>query len=158
MGVSRLTIVAALAFVATLVVGSSVVAAGRVLDQNTHHDRVAVLSTDNDEPKKKDEPKEKKDADEGPPQAFLGIRYNGDQEEGPPSVEGVIEDSPAAKAGIKEGDTILKIGDKEIKNLETLGKVLRTHKPGQVVTVKVKRDSKEMDIKVTLGKRPAEEP
>ncbi len=102
---------------------------------------------------KNDEPKDES------PRAFLGIRYEGGgDEDAPVKVVGLFDDGPAAKAGIKEGDTIVKVADKETKNLEALGKVMRTLKPGQTVTVKVKRDDKEMDIKVTLGKRPSEEP
>jgi len=157
MFVSKLKIVAAIALTAALVVGTSVAASGRVQDQGTN-DKV-TQSTDNDEPKKKDEPKEKKDEpkEEGP-RAFLGINYMDDQEDGPPEVSGLFEDGPAAKAGIKEGDKIIKVGDKEIKDISALAKVMSTLKPGQKVTVKVKRDNKEIDIKVTLGTRPPDQP
>ncbi len=112
---------------------------------------ISASSTDNDEPKKKDQPKE--DA----PQGFLGIRFDADQDSGPPTVAAVIDDSPAAKAGFKEGDKILKIGDKEAKDVQGTVELVRALKPGQKITVKIKRDDKDMELKVTIGKRPDEE-
>jgi serine protease Do len=69
-------------------------------------------------------------------------------------VRDVFPDSPAAKAGVKSGDRIIKIGDQEPKDVEGFLKVIGSHKPGDKVTVTVKRDDREQAITATLGERP----
>jgi S1-C subfamily serine protease len=115
---------------------------------------VVGVSRAADEPKKeqKETPKDEQ------PQGFLGIEFASEDEGAQPEVSGVREDGPAAKAGLKQGDVILKIGDKEAKDIPTTIKLARALKPGDKVTVKIKRGDKEMDLKVTVGKRPTEEP
>lgn len=104
-----------------------------------------------DEKKKSDPDKEKKAAPEGE-QGFLGVNLRG-EEDGGVFVDSVTEDGPAAKAGVKDGDKIIKLNDKEVKGAEQLAEQIHAMKPGQTVTLTVKRDDKEMKIKVTLGKR-----
>jgi hypothetical protein len=61
--------------------------------------------------------------------------------------------SPAAKAGLKAGDVLVRFGDKPITNLYDFTYALRAHKPGDVVVVKVLRDSQPVTASVTLGQR-----
>jgi Zn-dependent M28 family amino/carboxypeptidase len=65
-------------------------------------------------------------------------------------VESVVDDSAAAKAGIEDGDLLVKWGDKEIESYLAWRKMLGEHKPGDVVSVVVKRKGKEKALKVTL--------
>jgi Tol biopolymer transport system component len=64
--------------------------------------------------------------------------------------------SPAEAAGIKAGDTIVKLGDKRIANLYDYTYALQEHKPGEVAPVVVLRDGQEVTLQVTFGKRPSE--
>jgi aminopeptidase-like protein len=72
-------------------------------------------------------------------------------------LSGVREGSPAEKAGIKGGDTIVKFGDRKIENIYDYTFALQEHKPGQTVTVTVLRDKKTLEFPVTLEKRPSAE-
>jgi serine protease Do len=63
-------------------------------------------------------------------------------------------DSPAMKAGLKADDLIVKVDGKEFKGLQDFIAVIRARKPGEVITLTLFRDGKEMDLKVTVGERP----
>jgi hypothetical protein len=68
-------------------------------------------------------------------------------------LSGVREGSPADKAGIRGGDTIVGFNDEPVKDLYVLTAQLRKHKPGESVHVKVLRDGKEVITTVVLGTR-----
>jgi serine protease Do len=71
-------------------------------------------------------------------------------------VADVTEDSPALAAGIKQGDTILKFNDKEIKDSRDLARKVAQVKPGDNVPVTLVRDGKTKEIEVEIGTMPAE--
>jgi S1-C subfamily serine protease len=85
---------------------------------------------------------------------FLGIRMMPDESAAGMTVQEVVPNSPAEKAGIKNGDIVLKIGKTDLKDPENVREAMRDHKPGDKVTVHIKRDGKEQDIEVTLGTMP----
>ena len=62
------------------------------------------------------------------------------------------KDSPADMAGIKSGDVITKVDDKEINNALDLSRTIAGKNPGTVVNLTVWRDGKEEVVSVTLGK------
>jgi serine protease Do len=62
------------------------------------------------------------------------------------------KESGAAKGGLKEGDIITKIDDKKIEDPDALTSTIRSHKPGDKVTVTYLRDDKEQKTTVELGK------
>jgi hypothetical protein len=61
--------------------------------------------------------------------------------------------SPAAKAGLQAGDVLVAFGDKPIKNLYDFTDALRRSKVGEVVSVTVLRDGKELKVNVKLEQR-----
>jgi Zn-dependent M28 family amino/carboxypeptidase len=61
--------------------------------------------------------------------------------------------SPAAKAGLKGGDVLVKFGEKAITNLYDFTDALRASKVGDVVEVTVLRDGKPLKASVTLEQR-----
>jgi C-terminal processing protease CtpA/Prc len=65
----------------------------------------------------------------------------------------VTEGSPAAKAGLKGGDVMVAFDGKAIQNLYDFTYALRGKKPGDEVVVKVMRDGKPLEVKVTLATR-----
>jgi len=62
----------------------------------------------------------------------------------------VYEDSPAAKAGLKAGDEIIKIGDEWVNNFEgTAINTLLKGLPDTKVTIKIKRNTKTIETEIT---------
>jgi Zn-dependent M28 family amino/carboxypeptidase len=61
--------------------------------------------------------------------------------------------SPAAKAGLKAGDVLVKFGGKSILNLYDFTDALRSSKVGDMVTVTVLRDGKPLEASVKLEQR-----
>jgi serine protease Do len=70
-------------------------------------------------------------------------------------VNEVTPDSPADKAGVKVGDVIRKLDGQTVGGRDDLTSSIATMNPGTTVTLEVFRDGKPMNIKVTLGERPA---
>jgi Peptidase family M28/PDZ domain len=64
-------------------------------------------------------------------------------------LDGVRDDSPAAKAGLKAGDRITKIGTREVKNVYDYTYALGEMKAGQEYTVEVMRGSEKLTLKIT---------
>jgi C-terminal processing protease CtpA/Prc len=65
----------------------------------------------------------------------------------------VRENSPAAKAGLKQGDIMVEFDGKAIGNLYDFTYALRGKKPGDEVMVKVMRDGKPLTVKCALSRR-----
>ncbi len=68
-------------------------------------------------------------------------------------VASVIEGSPAAKAGIQKGDILLAMDGAEMKDLRSFSQLLRGHKPGDVVKVRIRRGDEEQTLEATLVAR-----
>lgn len=66
----------------------------------------------------------------------------------------VVPGGPAEKAGLKEGDVVLKVADKHITPESGLATKLARYKPGDKIELTILRDSKEQKITVTLGDYP----
>jgi C-terminal processing protease CtpA/Prc len=65
----------------------------------------------------------------------------------------VREGSPAAVAGLKPGDVLIRFEGKEILNLYDFTDALRGKQPGDEVPVVVLREGREVTATVTLGRR-----
>ena len=65
----------------------------------------------------------------------------------------VQTNSPAAKAGLKQGDLLVEFDGKPIQNLYDFTYALRARKPGDVVVVIVKRNGETVKANVTLEAR-----
>jgi len=72
----------------------------------------------------------------------------------------VVAGSPAAKAGLKAGDVITKIDNRQISDSDAFIAVVGTYEPGQTVTMTVHpaNSTATKQIKVTLGNRPKSAP
>nr|WP_153808091.1 trypsin-like peptidase domain-containing protein [Nocardia sp. SYP-A9097] len=72
------------------------------------------------------------------------------------AVADVQAGSPAAKAGIVEGDVIVKVGDRDVSGPEELTVAVQSNEIGQTVNVRLIRDGREVDVPVTLESDKAE--
>ena len=71
-------------------------------------------------------------------------------------VRGVAADTPAQRAGLRNGDVIERVDGVQLNNGETLGGVLQLHNPGDAVTLTTLRGGATVDLRATLGDRPAD--
>jgi len=92
---------------------------------------------------------------------FLGVEtqelsdqlatYFGIKEGGGVLVSRVVEDSPAAEAGLRAGDVILRVGKVKIANGAALRRAVRGFDPGATVKIRILRKMSSKTIEVHLG-------
>ena len=78
------------------------------------------------------------------------------KDEGGVQVGSVQPGTGAAKAGLKAKDVILAVNGNKTPNPESLLAALGRLRAGDTVTLRLKRDKEEKELKATLGKRPAD--
>jgi hypothetical protein len=84
---------------------------------------------------------------------YLGtIPTYGDSSDGL-KLDGVRDDSPAAKAGLKAGDKIVKLAGRDIKNVYDYTYALGEMKAGQEYEVEVMRGSERLTLRITPAGR-----
>lgn len=64
-------------------------------------------------------------------------------------LDGVRDDSPAAKAGLKAGDKVVKLAGREVKNVYDYTYALGEMKAGQEYEIEVMRDGQRLTMKIT---------
>jgi len=64
-------------------------------------------------------------------------------------LNGVSEGGPASKAGLKEGDRIVEIAGKPVRDINVYMSLLATQKRGSPVEIGILRDGKKMVLKVS---------
>ncbi len=69
-------------------------------------------------------------------------------------IAGVLKNSPADAAGIKAGDVLLAINDKEVIDSGSMLNLIAVLKPNEKAVLKIARAQKELKISVQVGKRP----
>lgn len=85
--------------------------------------------------------------------AYMGVQV-GDADDGA-LLGGIEADSPAAEAGLQEGDIVTKVDDNRVTDATDLTAAIRGHAPGDKVTITYERDGDEQSAQVTLGTLPA---
>jgi len=69
-------------------------------------------------------------------------------------INGVLQNSPAAKAGIQPGDLILKVAGHVVADVPEMLTRVAALKPGEAASLSIQRNGKLIDIQVTPGTRP----
>ena len=62
----------------------------------------------------------------------------------------VPSNTPAAEAGLAEGDVVVAVGDVNVADGIELIVAIRSHQPGETITLRVRRDGAERDVEITL--------
>jgi S1-C subfamily serine protease len=95
------------------------------------------------------------DSKTSPDRAYLGIATEANESgQAGVIVRGISSESPAGKAGLRDGDRIVMAGETAIKTFEDIKNVISAHKPGDKLALKFMREDKEQTLTVTLGKEP----
>lgn len=68
-------------------------------------------------------------------------------------IEEVVRNSPAENSGLKKGDIILKIDDKEINTMNEIKEYIYTKYPGDIIKIEYKRGNSTSIVNLTLGKK-----
>jgi S1-C subfamily serine protease len=91
-----------------------------------------------------------------PERPFLGVGPSPNPAEGSAGARlGQVESgSAAAKGGLKADDVVLSFDGEKVVDFNDLRKLINRHKPGDSVTIRVKRGSEEIELTVVLAKRP----
>ena len=70
-------------------------------------------------------------------------------------ITGVLQAGPAAQAGMRPGDVIVKVGDTPTRNVSELLTAVAALKPGQATTFDVRRGDSSVELNITPGLRPS---
>ncbi len=69
-------------------------------------------------------------------------------------ITGVLQNGPASKAGIRPGDVITGVGEKNVGNVQELLASVASLKPGNASRFKLQRGTDKIEMDVTPGLRP----
>ena len=69
-------------------------------------------------------------------------------------INGVEKDSPAAEAGIKDGDVIVAFNGSKVTDPDDLRDLVRDTEPGQKVEIEVVRDGNTLTLELVVGEWP----
>jgi S1-C subfamily serine protease len=100
-----------------------------------------------------DEPSEAPRASESG-KAWLGVML-ADAVDGGVRIAAVVPGGPAELAGLRAGDLILVLEDREVSDRAVVDRVISAVDPGAVVAVRVLRDGEIVDGELTTATRPA---
>ena len=70
-------------------------------------------------------------------------------------ITGVLQNGPAFKAGLKPGDVLLAVGEKDVHNVSELLTLIAAQTPGTAVKMRIKRRDADLSLEVTPAQRPA---
>jgi len=88
-----------------------------------------------------------------PERAFLGVSSSV-APEGGAAVGGVVDNSPADRAGLRQGDRIVEIADQPVREPDDVSAVVNARRPGDEVRIVVERGGERRTLTVTLGTQP----
>jgi serine protease Do len=83
------------------------------------------------------------------PRVYLGAEAVDDP--GGCRVRGLEEDGPAFKAGLRNGDVVVRVEGRQVLAAASFRRWLAEAKPGETLTLEVKRDDKPLSVKVRLA-------
>ncbi len=82
----------------------------------------------------------------------LGIPHNRGE-----FVQAIEPGQPAANAGMRAGDVVVRVDGKDVSRDQTLSYIVANTAPGKRIPVEVIRDGKRLTLNAVVGKRPSEQ-
>jgi S1-C subfamily serine protease len=98
-------------------------------------------------------PRERREAG-APAPVFFGVGTDGQGEADGVRLTRIVPGSAAARAGLREGDVLVRFGDRGVHGFEDLIAALRARRRGDEVRVLYLRDGLEHETAATLDARP----
>jgi len=72
-------------------------------------------------------------------------------------IAGVLRNGPAERAGLKPGDILIAIEGKPVNDPNAMLNLVAALVPGKPASLRLRRDNKDIEIKIEVGKRPAQQ-
>ncbi len=72
-------------------------------------------------------------------------------------INGVLTDGPADKAGVKPGDVLVAIDGKTVADPQGVLNLVTSIAPGSAARMKMKRKGQDVELAVTIGRRPKQQ-
>ena len=72
-------------------------------------------------------------------------------------VAGILRNGPAAKAGLRPGDIIIKLNDIEIENTRQVMNSIAKIKPDDDIKIEIMRQGEAITLEGTVGQRPEQQ-
>src|SRR6267142_2130288 len=72
-------------------------------------------------------------------------------------IAGVLRGGPAEKAGLKPGDILVAIEGKPVKDPNSMLNLVAALVPGKTASLRFRRDNKDAEVQVAVGKRPTQQ-
>lgn len=70
-------------------------------------------------------------------------------------IAGVVRGGPADKGGVRPGDVLLAVEGKPVTDPQSMLTLVAALVPGKPAKIQIRRDTKDMDIQIEVGKRPS---
>jgi S1-C subfamily serine protease len=86
--------------------------------------------------------------------AFLGVSPARSWPSDGVRLGAVVPEGAAARAGMREGDIIVRLGDVPVQSFEELRAALQVRRPGDHVRIVYLRDGHDSTAQAVLGERP----
>jgi serine protease Do len=86
---------------------------------------------------------------------WLGVAV-ADAASGGAVVKGVVRTGPAMRAGLHTGDIVLAVDSTHIDSARVLIRAIAGMAPGSTVHLRVQRQGRELNVPVTIGRRPSD--
>ncbi len=87
--------------------------------------------------------------------AYLGVAIEDDSGSGGATLAEVRSGTPAAEAGLEQGDVVTELDGESVDSADELRRLVDAKSPGDEVELTIERDGDTQTVEVTLGTRPS---
>ena len=69
-------------------------------------------------------------------------------------IAGIVRNGPADRAGVRAGDILVAVEGQVVKDTPTMLNLIAQLEPGRTASLRFVRDGREIDLPITIGRRP----